>query len=59
MFKNVFDKMYKVKVYKVKIYEMCAVGKTMIFFIVAVYNECKKFTLLKKSKIAQCMYPVL
>ncbi len=45
MFKNVFDKMYKVKVYKVKIYEMCAVGKKMIFCIVAVYNECKKLTL--------------
>ncbi len=51
--------MYKVKVYKVKIYEMCAVGKKMIFCIVAVYNECKKLTLFKKSKIAQCMYPVL
>ncbi len=32
MFKNVFDKMYKVKVYKVNIYEMCAVGKKNVFF---------------------------
>ncbi len=34
-------------------------GKKCFFFIVAVYNECKKLTLFKKSKIAQCMYPVL
>ncbi len=43
MFKNVFDKMYKVKVYKVKIYEMCAVGKTMIFLLLL-------FTMSVKSR---------
>ncbi len=43
MFKNVFDKMYKVK-----IYEMCAVGKTMIFLLLLFTMSVKN--LLKSKK---------